>query len=935
VGQKNVFSWATARQRSWQLQSEERAVKAEAAEGREVPPQWRTSNSDMSRPAASLPSARVRRLAPLPRQQLDGQHADSLRDQREAEEYFIRKGVRSLWASLTEKIYCDRPDDLEAYLAREFASLAEEKGGEDGLHRKELLMGKDARLLRVRVDASTSAGMQHKEISRIVPTSGTAARRILASVKASACLMVDELWSPSGAGRPAQGLTSTDGNIPLSDTQKKHVLNPAVLEAENALLAFWMMRGGGESGDKAIAAWFCRTAACLEWEQAGTTRPPRGQELVNSKLATALTLGSRWTAIGAAKPAKSRVLESEQLAAALGSKTHFTVQELEAFNIKNLRAHDVIKSGGLFFRPSSTIEFTQQEWDAFGITEVSLSSFIQSAGTYFRPSAGRMQEQLVSGEASQSLDAGQLLSVLECELGTTMDMASSEELLGRIVGKGGAVLLSEKALNGWLRKRFPAFQVQQMLESLRLPPDLVDQLLGAGGDGLELERLWSLTEDDVRLALEASVDEWAQAIYKKIAAFKQALSGEQGDTANLKFAGDLGRHGSSFEGKFEKAAAFEDGLDKFIGQPDPRVLDAVINEHCNSANSDTRFTTSNYGLTCTPKEELEAALKPNPQKLYPGAGEGHDKREMVRFRVYLSAAGCLDDDKWQDEEWRDVLLKIRDECGSLELTEEDKVREAMVLIMQALQGFSTTITKVQRSLRAHAAKGRPVTMAMLFDVLGEEKGWSRAVTERFIARGRELLRLAGLRPEEVLCIRLYTGPMFMHYNAGLRKFPPDILETMKDNKYVTTLHCINSAITKLARASPLTTRCVFRGSNKMQLPLEFAARDSLGRMGIVETGFLSMTRLREMAMQYAARGSLSTVLRVTRGDRSSGAFIAAFSFYISEEEILFPPLSYMEVVVLVERAPCRASFAHAFADPLQSRILLSVRIHVTPLANLW
>jgi WD40 repeat protein len=141
---------------------------------------------------------------------------------------------------------------------------------------------------------------------------------------------------------------------------------------------------------------------------------------------------------------------------------------------------------------------------------------------------------------------------------------------------------------------------------------------------------------------------------------------------------------------------------------------------------------------------------------------------------------------------------------------------------------------------------------------------------------------------------MMAGPMFMHYNAVLRKFPASVLETMKDNCYITTVHCINSAIQKLARASPLSPRIVYRGSNKMQLPLQLAAKDSLGRMGIVEMGFLSLTTARELALQYASGGSLSTVLKVIRGDRSSGACISAFSFYILEEEILFPPLSYLE-----------------------------------------
>ena len=136
----------------------------------------------------------------------------------------------------------------------------------------------------------------------------------------------------------------------------------------------------------------------------------------------------------------------------------------------------------------------------------------------------------------------------------------------------------------------------------------------------------------------------------------------------------------------------------------------------------------------------------------------------------------------------------------------------------------------------------------------------------------------------------------MHYNAVLRKFPAGVLEEMKGNKYVTTVHCINSAILKLSRATPMNPRFVYRGSSKMQLPIEFAAKDRLGRMSIVEMGFLSLTGARHVAMQYAAGGDLSMVLKVQRGDRSSGAFIGGISFYCEEEEVVFPPLSNLERV---------------------------------------
>ena len=387
-------------------------------------------------------------------------------------------------------------------------------------------------------------------------------------------------------------------------------------------------------------------------------------------------------------------------------------------------------------------------------------------------------------------------------------------------------------------------------------------------------------------------------IYARIEAFHKVVAG--GSVSNLKFAGDLGV-GKTFEGKYESSEVFDKGLDKYIGLPNPQVYEAIVNEHVNAANADVPFKTSNTHLTCKPSEEFEVVCNPKPDKKYPGCGnvlgsysaQDSRERELVRLCVYLSAAGCL---KSEREDVQGVLEKMKKHGVSLELTEEDRVREAMVLLMMAHPGLSQTIKKLQKHLNLEKKRGKTIDMALFFKAMEIEsiKGWSRDTTQKFIDRGRVMFAVADLRPEEVLCIRLYTGGMFMLYNAVLRRFPHDILDSMKGNKYVTTIHCINSAVIKLSRVSQLTPRSVWRGSKNMKLPLELAGRDHLGRQGIVEMGFLSLTTNRDMAIEYAAGDALSTVLHVTRGDRSSGAVIAAFSQYIEEEEVLISPLCYLE-----------------------------------------
>ena len=143
-------------------------------------------------------------------------------------------------------------------------------------------------------------------------------------------------------------------------------------------------------------------------------------------------------------------------------------------------------------------------------------------------------------------------------------------------------------------------------------------------------------------------------------------------------------------------------------------------------------------------------------------------------------------------------------------------------------------------------------------------------------------------------MRLYTGPQFAQYNAVLRKFPEHMLDAMKNNTYTTTLHCINSGLIKLSRASPLTQRRVYRGSKKMRLPRQFAARDKLGHQCIVEMGFMSTTTQKEVALDYAAGDAMSMLLIFERGAVNSGASLAALSFYAAEAEICFPPLCNLE-----------------------------------------
>ena len=181
--------------------------------------------------------------------------------------------------------------------------------------------------------------------------------------------------------------------------------------------------------------------------------------------------------------------------------------------------------------------------------------------------------------------------------------------------------------------------------------------------------------------------------------------------------------------------------------------------------------------------------------------------------------------------------------------------------------------------------------------------------------------------------RLYTGPLFVKYNAvlrGLQSDSPFLRNTMVSlccpqrvaaayqgtapmhalangalsfeqaraqlNRYSTTLHAINSAIVKLGKLTMASK--VYRGIAGMALPREFWQPNSFGVKGGVEPAFMSTTTERHVAMGYAAGdGSrMGVVLEVRQGMVNRGAELSWLSQYPHESEVLFGPLTGIEVL---------------------------------------
>ena len=113
------------------------------------------------------------------------------------------------------------------------------------------------------------------------------------------------------------------------------------------------------------------------------------------------------------------------------------------------------------------------------------------------------------------------------------------------------------------------------------------------------------------------------------------------------------------------------------------------------------------------------------------------------------------------------------------------------------------------------------------------------------------------------------------------------------NRYTTTLHVINSGIVKTSKLTFASK--VYRGVSGMALPDAFWQANSHGVRGGIEGAFMSTTTDRRVAMQYAASGGKGIVFEIQQGMIDRGADVSWASQYPHEAEILFAPLTGLEV----------------------------------------
>ena len=171
----------------------------------------------------------------------------------------------------------------------------------------------------------------------------------------------------------------------------------------------------------------------------------------------------------------------------------------------------------------------------------------------------------------------------------------------------------------------------------------------------------------------------------------------------------------------------------------------------------------------------------------------------------------------------------------------------------------------------------------------------------FVAHPRS--RAACLEEAHVVALRLYSTAAYRSLNEPLRDV--ERFRRRTAHRLPVTVAFLDQAIRQLrANEAPGATatgecRLLYRGLHNRTVPAEFLAR------GGSELGMMSTTTSRRIALGYCARGCESGAFVLLRLCTSSfmerGADISYLSAFPAEEEVLYPPLTYLAPTGHVER----------------------------------
>lgn len=166
---------------------------------------------------------------------------------------------------------------------------------------------------------------------------------------------------------------------------------------------------------------------------------------------------------------------------------------------------------------------------------------------------------------------------------------------------------------------------------------------------------------------------------------------------------------------------------------------------------------------------------------------------------------------------------------------------------------------------------------------------------------------AYLTLEEVLAVRLYSGPAFQPINEFLRQICNLTgayrvqLAKHAGLTFTATVSHLCRAIRKLAATTvPYQTRKPLYRAVRGELPRTFWVKDDQGLVTAVETAFMSTSAEARTAVDYMQDGHTNVLWELhprteTDSGFHRGADISPISQFCQEKETLFPPCTMLQV----------------------------------------
>ena len=202
---------------------------------------------------------------------------------------------------------------------------------------------------------------------------------------------------------------------------------------------------------------------------------------------------------------------------------------------------------------------------------------------------------------------------------------------------------------------------------------------------------------------------------------------------------------------------------------------------------------------------------------------------------------------------------------------------------------------------ASVLKDASCTWGQVVQVSKDNNFLDREQLEAVVRYYHQKLADAQLTEPEVIGLRAYTGPMYLKFNTVLRETSPvfdgTASEHLQGNRYVNSIHCTLSGLTKLSKQCVIPKgRKLYRGISGRRLPQSFLQDKTGTGRGGMEWAFLSCTTNIDVAVGYlGSQTDLAIIFELEVGCIDRGSALSWASQYPEEDEILMGPMCFIEV----------------------------------------